>query len=86
MATAFNVYELQELPGVEEFLELASPHGVAEVVRVSADTIYVFLRRELWPEEVRHVRRLAEGCWALDRIVLAVRADLRGSGESKRTG
>jgi len=80
------VYELRDLPGVAEFLELTSPQGVAEVVRISADTVYVFLRREPWPEEVRHVRRLAASYWALDRIVLAVRADLRGSGESKHAG
>ena len=71
------MYAISDLQGVREFLERTRAYGVLEVIRVSAETIHVILERELWPAEIEFVRRLASTCWALDRVVLAVRADLR---------
>jgi hypothetical protein len=67
-------------------LELTGAYGVVEVARVAAGTLYIFLRRDLWPREMKHVWALATEWWPFDRIVLAVRADLRGSGNSQQAG
>jgi hypothetical protein len=72
------------LSGRKEFLELARPHGVVEVVRVSSETVHVYLGRELRPDELRRVRELAREWWSLSRVVLATCSDLTSS-ESERT-
>ena len=64
------------LTGRKEFLERARKHGVVEVVRVSSETVHVYLGRELRPDEWRCVRELAREWWSLSRVVLATWIDL----------
>ena len=64
------------LIGRKEFLERARAHGVVEVVRVSSETVHVYLGRELRPDELRSVRELAREWWSLSRVVLATWNDL----------
>jgi len=64
------------LTGRKEFLERARKHGVVEVVRVSSETVHVYLGRELRPDELRCVRELAREWWSLSRVVLATWIDL----------
>jgi len=80
------VYTLDDLPGKHEFLALTSAAGVLEVARVGAHALYIFLGRELWPEEVWQVRGKAHRQWPLDNIVLAVRADLKVRSDGKCAG
>ena len=80
------MYPIEILSARREFLELTQGHGVLDVVRVSADTIHVFLSRELWPGEMKVIREVAQEWWNFDRIVVAVDGDLRGLGNTKRAG
>jgi hypothetical protein len=73
---------VETLSDRDEFLELTAAYGVVSVVRVGSEALRLVLRRELSPEEMRYVRRLAQDWWGPNQFVSLARADARTNGAS----
>jgi hypothetical protein len=66
---------VEPLAGKMEFLEVASSLGVVDVVALSTDTLYVFVRSAVRPSRAKEIRELVAEWWDIPRVFMSVRSD-----------